>query len=207
MTSSQVAWCCGRHKIKSHAKGNELNCPKCGVDVADDATSCAACGEPIENDSTLGAGAPSARIEAKRVVYAGFWLRVVAYSIDSLLLGVVVGIVLLRPLMEHAGISSDNPWVLFNGDSRQVVAINLMVMMAGWLYWAVLESSSWQATLGKKALGLKVTDLQGHRISLARASARHFGKIIFVGFILAGFTAKKQALHDMLAGCLVLRNI
>ena len=125
--------------------------------MADDATSCSACGEAIESDASL--GAPSVRIAAPRVVYAGFWLRVVAYTIDSLLLGVVLGIVLLRPLMEHAGISSDNPWVLFNGDSRQVVAINLMVMMAGWLYWAVLESSSWQATLGKKAIGLKVTDL------------------------------------------------
>jgi len=81
-----------------------------------------------------------------------------------------------------------------------------------WLYHALMESSEWQATLGKKALGLVVTDMAGQRVSFARSTGRHFGKIItnmvplFIGYIMAGFTAKKQALHDMLAGCLVLRR-
>jgi uncharacterized RDD family membrane protein YckC len=140
------------------------------------------------------------------VVYAGFWLRVFAYLLDSILLGIVTGFVILRPLMERAGIPPDNPWVLFTGNSRQIVAINLLVGMVSWLYWATLESSIWQATIGKRVFGLRVTDLAGRRISFARASGRHFGKIIFVGFILAGFTEKKQALHDMMAGCLVIRN-
>src|SRR4029077_9778304 len=81
-----------------------------------------------------------------------------------------------------------------------------------WLYHALMESSEWQATLGKKALGLVVTDMAGHRVSFGRSTGRHFGKIItnllpfLIGYIMAGFTDKKQALHDMLAGCLVLRR-
>jgi uncharacterized RDD family membrane protein YckC len=189
-----------------------LNCPKCGVEAPDDAASCAACGERFENLADGGESAPAPPIKAARIIYAGFWLRAGAYLIDSVLLGIVVGFTLLRPLMDRAGISPDNPWVLFNGMSQQIVAINLLVAMAGWLYWALLESSAWQATLGKRILGLIVTDLDGHRISFARATGRHFGKVIsgmilLLGFLMAGFTEKKQALHDMLAGCLVLRKI
>jgi uncharacterized RDD family membrane protein YckC len=84
--------------------------------------------------------------------------------------------------------------------------------MMSWIYYALLESSVWQATIGKKLLGLKVTDLAGNRISFARASGRFFGKILSgmilgIGFLMAGFTQRKQALHDILAGCLVLRQL
>jgi uncharacterized RDD family membrane protein YckC len=189
-----------------------LNCPKCGVEAPDEATSCAACGERFEDVSNQAAAVPPGLIKTAPIVYAGFWFRAGAYVIDSLLLGMVVGLLLLRPLMDRAGISPDDPWVLFSGMSRQIVAINLLVTMAGWLYWALLESSAWQATVGKRILGLKVTDLEGRRISFARATGRHFGKvlsglILFLGFVMAGFTEKKQALHDIFAGCLVFRKI
>jgi uncharacterized RDD family membrane protein YckC len=81
-----------------------------------------------------------------------------------------------------------------------------------WLYHAWMESSEWQATVGKKALGLVVTDMAGRRVSFGRATGRHFGKIVtnvvpfLIGYIMAGFTAQKQALHDMIAGCLILRR-
>ena len=81
-----------------------------------------------------------------------------------------------------------------------------------WLYHAWMESSEWQATVGKKALGLVVTDMVGHRVSFGRATGRHFAKIVtnmvpaFIGYIMAGFTEKKQALHDMIASCLILRQ-
>ena len=145
------------------------------------------------------------------MAYAGFWLRLVAYVIDSLVLGIFVGFAILMPLMQRAGVSADNPWVLFTGQSRQIAAINMLVTMAAWIYWALMESSPWQATLGKKALGLVVTDLEGRRISFARASGRYFGKIIStiilgIGYFMAGFTEKKQTLHDILAGCLVKRK-
>lgn len=82
---------------------------------------------------------------------------------------------------------------------------------ANWIYEAAMESSSKQATVGKMALGLRVTDLEGRRISFARATGRHFAKIIsgmtlLIGYIMAGFTERKQALHDMIAGTLVQRT-
>ena len=83
--------------------------------------------------------------------------------------------------------------------------------LVAWIYEASMESSSRQATLGKMALSLSVVDLQGNRISFARASGRHFAKflsgiILLIGYIMAGFTERKQALHDMIAGTLVRRN-
>jgi uncharacterized RDD family membrane protein YckC len=89
----------------------------------------------------------------------------------------------------------------------------LLFMIIGiglpWLYEALMVSSSKQATLGKLLLGIVVTDLAGNRVSFARASGRYFGKILsqmvlYIGFLMAAFTEKKQALHDMIAGCLVL---
>jgi uncharacterized RDD family membrane protein YckC len=182
----------------------DLRCPKCGATLTEGQETCSECGQPT-NGPFLEEAAPGFT-KRRPVIYAGFWLRAFAYLLDSLLVGIVTGILVLRPLMEHAGISADNPWILITGESRQIIAINLLVAMAEWLYWASLESSAWQATLGKRVFGLQVTDMDGRRISFARASGRHFGKIIFVGFILAGFTEKKQALHDMIAGCLVIRK-
>jgi uncharacterized RDD family membrane protein YckC len=79
----------------------------------------------------------------------------------------------------------------------------------GWLYKAAMESSKFQATLGKMALSLRVVDLQGNRISFVRATGRYFAKFIsvifFVGYIMAGFTQRKQALHDLIAKTYVLR--
>jgi uncharacterized RDD family membrane protein YckC len=88
-----------------------------------------------------------------------------------------------------------------------------IILVVSWLYYALSESSSWQATLGKKILNLKVTDISGQPISFGRASGRYFAKIItgmiplMIGYIMAGFTEKKQAIHDMIASCLVLRKI
>ncbi|HTO93125.1 MAG TPA: RDD family protein, partial [Bacteroidota bacterium] len=86
----------------------------------------------------------------------------------------------------------------------------LAVVVAGWLYYALMESSARGATLGKMALGLRVTSLGGERIGFGRATGRYFGKfvssILFIGYIMAAFTAQKQALHDMMAGCLVIRT-
>jgi uncharacterized RDD family membrane protein YckC len=88
-----------------------------------------------------------------------------------------------------------------------------IIIVVSWLYYALSESSSWQATLGKKMLHLKVTDMTGQPISFGRASGRFFARIVTkliplgIGYMLAGFTEKKQAIHDMIASCLVLRNV
>jgi uncharacterized RDD family membrane protein YckC len=144
--------------------------------------------------------------------YAGFWRRVGAYVIDVILLGLVtsvLGSVLGMP-MGMGAMSS-----VMSGDPAAIAAAqasgnlgNLISIIVGVAYFAGMESSSHQATLGKKVLGMVVTDLDGNRISLMRAIGRYFAKIISavilcIGFIMVAFTARKQGLHDMIAGTLV----
>ena len=92
-----------------------------------------------------------------------------------------------------------------------VVLLSLFSIVTGWLYYALFESSKHGGTLGKMAIGLKVTTPEGQRITFGRASGRYFAKIvsnmtIYIGYIMAGFTEKKQALHDILANCIVVKK-
>ena len=154
------------------------------------------------------------------VKYAGFWLRFVAYLIDDILLS-VIGFIISLPFIGtiiFSGIAlSDlngcDESKLFGiaGIIGTVLLLIITITVVCWLYFALMESSKQQATLGKMALGLKVTDMEGNRVSFGRATGRYFGKIIsgmifMIGYILAGLTEKKQALHDMIAGCLVIRT-
>jgi uncharacterized RDD family membrane protein YckC len=93
----------------------------------------------------------------------------------------------------------------------QFTPLAFLVVLAGfWLYCAIFESSSWQATPGKRLLRLYVTDLNDRPVTFARALFRNFARaisgLVLIGYFLAGFTQKKQALHDILASCLVLRR-
>jgi uncharacterized RDD family membrane protein YckC len=189
-----------------------LQCPKCGAELPGGTQSCPTCREPIRPSSEVEAESGAALASRPvKVVYAGFWLRAVAHLVDSLLVGFVAALVIFLPLMQRGAIPADNPWFLYQNQSRQITALWLLVFMVFWLYFASFESSTWQATPGKKLLGLRVTDLAGQRVTFARASWRYLGKLIFgtmllFGFIFAGFTPRKQALYDMAAGCLVLRK-
>ena len=174
--------------------------------VPDDATDG---GESIEDVRTA---EPRAAVSPRRFAYAGFWLRLAAYLLDSILLGLAAGIAVFMPLMSRGAISQDNLWDIYTGTTQQYVALRLLMLMIQWAYFALLESSPWQASLGKRMLGLKVTDLEGKRISFGRASARYFctlisGFILMAGFIMIAFTQKKQALHDVLTGCLVIKSV
>jgi len=96
--------------------------------------------------------------------------------------------------------------------TQLLVVLGLLLVIVPWLYFAYLESSKNQATLGKMALRIAVTDLQGNRITFARATLRFFAKIVsvitlFVGFIIIAFTRYKQGLHDMIAGCLMFSQV
>ncbi len=144
------------------------------------------------------------------VKYGGFWRRVVAYFIDSIILS--IGLAIVEGIFGF-GMGMDLIDVDASGQASFAAgylgfaAFNLI---APWLYFAVLESSSWQGTLGKKALGMIVTDLDGNRISFGRATGRYFAKILsalimMIGFIMVAFTARKQGLHDMIAGTLVYK--
>ena len=133
--------------------------------------------------------------------YAGFWKRFVAVFLDSIILyilGALIGGVF--GFLYGA--------ILRTAEGIEGIAVILGIVI-GWLYFALSESSSKQATLGKQAMGIIVTDLNGQRISFGRATGRHFGKFIsvltlYIGFIMVAFTEKKQALHDIMAGCLVV---
>jgi uncharacterized RDD family membrane protein YckC len=142
-------------------------------------------------------------------VYGGFWLRFCAWFIDWIILTIATqAVVVTLPSILRLGVFNfGRPmpvWTLG-------MAVNIPSALIGWLYYALLESSTMQATVGKMALGLVVRDLEGRRISFARATGRHFGKIIStmilgIGYIMAGFTEKKQALHDIIANTLVVRK-
>lgn len=128
--------------------------------------------------------------------YAGFWLRVAAYLIDSIIIGIPIYII-----YGTIGGSFLEPNVL-----SQVIGGVL-----GVFYFIYLESSEKQATFGKQAVGIIVTDMDGNRITGGQAAGRYFGKIVsglilLIGFMMAGFTDKKQALHDIMANTLVVRR-
>jgi uncharacterized RDD family membrane protein YckC len=214
-------------------------CSKCGVLMADGASFCSNCGQafsvaaaaprvPMMSASVAApmAGGVAAvpmyavSVAVPRAEYAGFWLRLVALVIDNVLLGLGFFLVVI-PLLFLTGFRTFfdefHPDETMNDVGIFMLIVFFFLAATGalvltWLYHALMECSEWQATLGKKALGLVVTDMAGQRVSFGRATGRHFGKIItnmvpvFIGYIMAGFTDKKQALHDMLAGCLVLRR-
>lgn len=133
------------------------------------------------------------------LMYGGFWRRLLAYLIDSLLLLVPTFATLL--LIFYAPGAADIPavttfWVLF-------------LLLVGWAYCAGLESSSLEGTLGKAAVGVVVTDLEGRRISFGRATARYWSRVLLssifaIGYLLAAFSEQKRALHDLIAGTLVV---
>lgn len=120
----------------------------------------------------------------KKVEYAGFLPRFAAFLIDAFILFV-------------AGIF--------------VPLLGLLGIVVNWLYFAYFESSEKQATPGKMAMRLKVTDMDGKRLSFVTASIRYFAKMIsalvlFLGFVMIAFDARKQGLHDKIAGTLVARQ-
>jgi uncharacterized RDD family membrane protein YckC len=195
-------------------------CSKCGAMMAGGAMFCSACGQAFSTP------APSVRprnsqavATVPRVEYGGFWLRFLAYLIDGAVISLGVCLVGI-PLVFLTGfgtfLSDVHPEEEFNDGGFWLImgaifSFIAVCLAATWLYHALMESSEWQATIGKKILDLVVTDLAGNRVSFWRATGRHFAKAVSnmiypFGHVLAGFTAQKQALHDMLAGCLVLRR-
>lgn len=146
--------------------------------------------------------------------YAGFWRRVAALLIDSLVIAapatVFYAIIMsLQAIRLSAAKETDAAAAfLFIGT---ILLSQLILLVAFWLYFALMESGSKQATLGKRAMGIKVVGADGGRISFARATGRFFAKTIShmllnFGYLMAGFTKKRQALHDLMADTYVVRE-
>lgn len=143
--------------------------------------------------------------------YGGFWIRVVAALIDGAVTSVALAPIFFLLVGASAVAGGTGPRPMNQGMAALILLVFFPLTIAiPWIYGATMESSRYQATLGKMALGLKVTDLSGRRISFGRATGRHFAKIVsgivfYLGYIMVGFTQRKQGLHDMLAGTLVVK--
>lgn len=176
-----------------------MYCPKCGAHNEDADMMCKSCGQPIKKGKEL----------------AGFWRRYGANLLDMVLLYILFILVLLVALAIDLIVESATS----SGSSGDAIgsAFGLGVMCFGYiicalialLYFAWFESSRFQATPGKLAVGMIVIDLDGKRISFGKAVIRTLSKILsglilYVGFIMIGFTEKRQGLHDMIAGTTVV---
>ncbi len=155
------------------------------------------------------------------ITYASFGARLGAWIIDAIIIG-CVQFVVVAPIMTFLGFGlasqvedgaiSEEAAVGMIGSIFAMVGSAMIVTVAiTLLYFALMESSKSQATLGKMAVGIKVTDLEGNRINFGKAFLRSIGKIIsgmimYIGYIMAAFTEKKQGLHDMIANTLVLKK-
>lgn len=219
--------------------GGYVYCSKCGVNLAAGAAFCGSCGTPtgtpaaavarpaVPPSSYVGGSSqaayadPAGLVVSRGFTYGGFWLRFVASLIDGVIMGIAGG-VLLVPLFFLTGLETHiddlaarhgqlDPAILM-GFIGMILVFAAISMLIQWLYHAYLESGEKQATWGKQALGLYVTDLMGKPVTFGRASGRFFAKLVTgmiplgIGYIMAGFTERKQALHDMIASCLVLRR-
>jgi len=134
------------------------------------------------------------------ILYAGFWRRLLSLLIDGTLLA-GVEVAMARSIA-----------VITPNDFQALANVAPVSAALWWAYFAVMESSPAQGTLGKISLNLRVTDTHGDPITFRRAAFRHVFKILStlflgIGWLMAAFTPRKQGLHDLLAGTLVLREV
>ena len=144
---------------------------------------------------------PAHEVEAPQ--YAGFWRRFLAYVIDTILIWLAMSII-----ASLLGIPLVNETQHIIPTDREIIFALIGVLLT-WLYFSLMESSNKQGTLGKMLIGIIVTDEQGRKVTFARATGRHFSKIIsgillMIGYLMAGWTKRKQALHDIIAKTLVI---
>jgi uncharacterized RDD family membrane protein YckC len=204
-------------------------CARCGIRVEEGNRFCQVCGQEVGAAVTATAATASAlpppvagtALVSGPLPYAGFWLRFVAAFVDGLILGIPFWLIVIVLISVFGGFGM----LLHRGpvDSRAAAAVlgplfllfffgMLAFVVLEWLYFAGMESSARQATFGKSVMSLRVTNYEGQRISFGHATGRFFSKIVSglipfaIGYIMAGFTEKKQALHDLIAGTLVLKK-
>jgi uncharacterized RDD family membrane protein YckC len=182
-------------------------CPNCGGELQyQEAEICPKCGVRIKE--------PPLPVQDK---YAGFWIRFGAYLIDGIVCAVVIYGSLFMVILLGAALtpgSYSSYYSPYSSGTSPVTGLLVIlwfvfVIVFSWLYYAYQESSPAQATLGKQAVGVVVTDTEGNRISLGKATGRWLAKILSalilcIGFIMIGFTDQKQGLHDMIASTRVV---
>ena len=186
-----------------------MYCPKCGIELKRQSNFCANCGQNLQslfNEGVEPLSKPTdvdyrSQPQKTEIEYAGFWRRLAALFIDNIMLsiiGFVYGFFFFTFLIKT------EPEVL-------IVLYYIWGILITWLYYSILESSNEQATIGKKTMGIIVVDLSGKKVSFARASGRYFSKYfsiltIGIGYLMIAFSTKKQALHDKISDCLVIKK-
>jgi len=210
-----------------------LTCENCGTEIPEGASFCARCGSPLSVAQIGPVHVPAApppaveqipvpqqfALPQVRPTYAGFFVRAVSSLIDRVILSSIFGVIasfrpvvfLILPDPNTQNVPPATMQEFLMSIPHPTPQGFLVLLLVMWIYYAAFEASSWQATPGKKLLRLYVTDLSGRRVTFSRATFHNMGRMIaemtfWVGYIPAAFTEKKQALHDMIAGCLVLRR-
>jgi uncharacterized RDD family membrane protein YckC len=192
-------------------------CSSCGNPVLPDGQFCLFCGDVLQNHPSSvrapAAHSPKSQVTAaapRSLEYAGFWLRVWAGAIDVLLEAFAA--LLVTAIVDIAMKIFSPQFGLSPITARYFTGIVFIFVLTigGWLYCACSESSAWRATVGKRIVGLQVVTSSGGQLSFGQASVRHFMKFLSlftatVGFMMAGWTKRRQALHDLPQDCLVVR--
>jgi uncharacterized RDD family membrane protein YckC len=197
-------------------------CPKCGKETDASGKFCQWCGADIESVQSRPLAVPEEDEGPEVGVYAGLGRRLIAFIIDIILI-LLLDVVAAGVFGLFRGFQNLYFYLIQGAPVAELTTEGTMAALAGsiiasygmtliiipWLYYAGFESSRSQATPGKVLMSLVVTDLQGNKPTFARTTLRFFWKyisalIIFIGFIMIGFTQKHQGLHDRIAGCLVL---
>lgn len=193
-------------------------CSNCGNPLLPDGKFCLFCGDVLADTQCKPAlvtqpSRPAYAEDSEAVrapEYAGFWLRVWAGTLDitlealaALILTVVVGFA-IKIYVSRTGLSP------ITGSYLTGIAFIFLLAVGSWLYAAFAESSEWRATLGKRIIGLQVVTSSGDKLSFGQASVRHFMKFLSlftagVGFMMAGWTKRSQALHDIPSDSVVIK--
>src|SRR6185436_13299448 len=150
---------------------------------------------PVDQPPPLGAAA---------LPYGGFWVRLAAHVVDGFIISIGVFVIAFVLGLAAAMLGG-------GGGDAASIGITVAMVLLGQFYHAYFVSSEKMATPGKRLCGLYVTDLEGHRLGFGHALGRNLAALasyltLYIGFIMAGFTERKQALHDKIAGTLVHRQ-
>ena len=203
-----------------------MYCSKCGKKTDDSGKYCQWCGTEIKVTAPVQAHRLLLKKKSSGILtenYAGFGHRFLAWIVDIIFILVIdIFVMGLTGLSEGVRMiyqflrgypMTDRYGETVNSmlPNQMLYAITVLLILVPWLYYAVLESSKNQATLGKIAVKIAVTDLNGNRITFSRATLRFFAKVLsvltfFIGFIIIAFTRRKQGLHDIIAGCLMYQQ-
>lgn len=185
-------------------------CSKCGTNNNQDSSFCSKCGTQLE--AATGVAINDDIPSPQPVKYAGFWIRLLATIIDIVLIATVCFALAFCIALIYVFVSTPDGTPAEDSSSYVKPVFDcLFFLIVPWLWFTISESSIRQATVGKQLFGLKVMNENGARIGFGRANVRFFSKYListwlFIGFLIAGITAKKQGLHDFLARTLVTKS-